>query len=346
MNQAFPDDPIPPPYQGIVPRPPDGDGNEVFPPNPYMGTVADPTSLPVMAEPKAVPALNPPPREVPMLVRASNLLGGFYNQFGWIWLGITGAIAWFFVPNADVAGLYHFTQPLATASGVVTASRETNFSENDVRVYAQTYRFEGPDGREREGQSYATGHRLDTGRKVTVEYVAGKPAISRIQGMRRSPFGIEGWTGLIVFGVLGVFVVVGLAFWVTGVRRGLRANRLLAGGMLALGRMTGRRRTRTRINKRIVYEFTFSFSADDRQTYEAKARTHETERLTDPQGEFLLYDPLDPPSAVLLDNIPGRVRIDDVGALETEKPHRAIASLLLPAVVLAANMVIALFVLG
>jgi len=315
-------------------------------PSPYEGTTADPTPPPVPAAPKPLPSLAPPPREVPVPVRLSNLLGGFYNQFGWIWLGITGAIAWFLVPNTDVAGLYHFTRPLETATGVVTASRETNVSENDTRVYAQTYRFEGPDGQERKGESYATGHRLKKGQEVTVEYVAEDPAISRIQGMRRSPLGVEGWGGLLMVGMLSVFVSVGALMLATGVRRGVRANRLLEAGMLALGRVTGKRATRTRINKRPVWEFTFTFTADDGRTHQAKARTHETERLTDPRGEFLLYDPFQPETAILLDNIPGAVRIGEMGVLRTASTGKAVAALLLPALVLAVHLVIASFVLG
>jgi len=325
------------------------DGSEgAVPPSPYEGKVPGISRPPVEEAPKNVPALADPPRHVPALVRCSNLLGGFYNQFGWLWLGITGFFLWFFLPNVDVTGLYHFhfRGDFGTAPGVVVASRDTNFSENDVDVYAHTYRFTGPDGADREGVSYATGRRLEAGTNVTVEYVSDDPAISRIRQMRREPFSVEGWGGLVSLGVLSVFAVIGVVFIATGVRKGMKANRLLASGRLALGRLRGKRPTNTSINDRPVWEFTFEFQGDDLRPHQVKARTHKVARLSDPRGEFLLYDPVDPARAVLLDNIPGAVRINDLGQLETDRPGKVLASLLLPAGVLSAHAVVAYLVLA
>ncbi len=316
------------------------------PPSPYEGKVPGVSRPPVEAAPKAVPALADPPRTVPPLVRASNLFGGFLNQFGWLWLGLTGLFLWFLLPNADVAGLYYFRGRLAEAPGVVVASEETNFSENDTDVYAHTYRFTGPDGIERDGVSYATGRRLEAGANVSVEYVPDAPAVSRIRGMRREPFGIEGWGGLIVLGVLSVFSVIGVGFLAAGLRKGMKANRLLASGRLALGRLTEKRPTNTQINEQTVWAFTFECQGDDRRTHHVTAKTHKVARLSDPRGEFLLYDPVDPTHAVLLDNIPGAARINDLGQLETDRPHKALATLLLPAGIVSAHAVVAYLVLA
>jgi hypothetical protein len=298
-----------------------------------------------MQAPKEVPALVPPPRDVPALVRASNLLGGFMNQFGWAWLGITGIFVWFFLPNADVSGLYYFRGDLATVPGRVTASEETNFSENEVDVYAHTYRFATEDGVERDGVSYDTGRRLDAGAEVTVEYVPGEPSVARIRGMRRAPFGIEGWGGAFLLGMLGLFTLVGVGFLAAGVRRGVKANRLLGSGRIALARLKEKWATNTRVNKRRVWAFGFEFEGEDRRTHHVTAKTHQVDRLSDPRGEFLLYDPVEPSTAVLLDNIPGAVRINEQGYLETERPAKALASLVLPAIVLSVHGVIACFVL-
>ncbi|MBL7140152.1 MAG: hypothetical protein ISS74_04515 [Planctomycetes bacterium] len=334
MTADWPDDSVPPcPYEGRVPGPPHAQA----PGAPYA---------PAQGPPKPLPAMADPPRDVPVLVRSSNLLGGFYNQFAWLWLGLTGVFLWVFVPNADVAGLWHFGGETATAPGVVTASRETNCMENDVRVYGHTFRFTGPDGVERTGESFATGRRLDPEQEVTVEVAPGAPSVARIRGMRRRPFGVEGWGGLLMVGMLAVFSVVGVVMLTVGVRKGLKANRMLRSGLLTLGRLKARRPTNTCINDRTVYEFTFEFVADDRRTHEAKAKTHDVDRLSDPRGEFLLYDPVDPSYAVLLDDIPGAVRVGEFGQLETERPAKAVRSFLLPALVLGAHSVAAWVVLG
>jgi hypothetical protein len=153
-------------------------------------------------------------------------------------------------------------------------------------VYAHTYRFTGRDGIDREGVSYATGRRLGAGTDMTVEYVPADPAISRIRGMRREPFGVEGWGGVLVFGVLGTFTVIGVAFLAAGVRKGVRANHLLASGRLALGRLKEKRPTNTRINDQTVWEFTFEFQGEDLRPHEAKARTHKVADLADPAASF------------------------------------------------------------
>ena len=297
------------------------------------------------ARAKAVPVLADPPREVPRLVCWANLLGGFYNQFAWLWLGITGAVMWFFVPNADWTGLYHFRGDLATAEGVVLESRETNCSVNDVEVYAQTYRFTASDGAEYRNTSYATGRRLEEGAAVTVEYVPGNPSISRIRGMRRGMFGVEGWEGALIGGIFVVFPAVGIGMLGVGLRKGIKANRMLASGKPALGKLKAKRPTHTRINDRTVWEFTFEFVAEDNRPYEMKARTHKTEDLSDPAGEYLLYDTFNPSYAALLDDMPGGVVIDGLGQLRTKSPAKAVAPFFVPALVISAHAVIAYLVL-
>jgi len=317
----------------------------VVPPCPYEGQVESAGAVPAPKGPKSVPELTDPPRRVPMLVWASNLTGGFANQFAWVWLGVTGVFLWVFMPNCDVAGLFLFRGDLATAAGKVTASEETNFAEDDVDVYAHTYRFAGPDGAERESVSYETGRQLDAGTDVTVEYLPADPVVSRIRGMRRKPFGVEGLGGVMLLGGLGLFVVIGLVFLVIGVRKGLKANRLLANGRFALGRLNEKRATSTRINDQTVWACTFEFQAGDGRTYQATAKTHQVDRLLDPRGEFLLYDPAGPARAVLFDNIPGAVRISERGTLETDPSRKVLGSLVVPAVALSVHAVIAWFVL-
>ncbi len=310
-----------------------------------MGTPGNRTGIGRVTTSSQPKELVRPPRDVPHLVRWANLFGGFHNQFGWLWLGITAALGWFFLPFADFEGLYRFRGPLETAEGTVVASREANLSINDTPVYGQDYRFVGPDGVERKGTSYATGEQLPPGTRVTIEFPAGRPEISRIRGMRRGKFPIEGWVGVLVLGALVVFVGIGLGFLVTGLRRGLRANRLLAAGELALGRLKSREATSTQINNRTVWKFTFEFEDSGGRTHEAMARTHLAENLSDAAGEYLVYDPLDPSCAAMIDHMPGGVVISESGELEAGHAARAIAALLVPGAVVSVHALIAYFVL-
>lgn len=287
-----------------------------------------------------------PPRDVPWLLRLANLCGGFMTQFGWAWTGFTMIFVWVFVPNVDLEGAAAFRGRLDTARGTITASGSTNCSENDTRVYEHDYRFTGPDGEEYEGTSYETGggERAE-GESVTIEFPADRPAISRIKGMRRSTFGIEGLAGLAFGAFIALFMALGLGFLIAGIRGGLKANRLLATGKLALGRLKSKEPTNTRINNQMVWKFTFEFEGDDGQTHEASARTHHTTDLEDGAGEYLVYDAFDPSYAALLDNMPGGVAIDEMGQLHPQNPVRALRSLLLPAAVLTVHGLVAYLML-
>lgn len=118
--------------------------------------------------------------------------------------------------------------------------------------------------------------------------------------------------------VIGGFPLIGLTFMTIGLRKGLRGVRLLRRGMTATGRLVSKQPTNTRINKQTVYELTFEFTAGDGKRYKAKASTHEPKSLEDDAAEPLLYDPADPNVSIMLDDLPGRPRIDDTSVTRTQ----------------------------
>ena len=255
--------------------------------------------------------ISPPPRRVPPAVRTRVLFGGFLNQFGWAFFGFGMIFAWAFLPQADLSlptlpgrGF----QSAEASEGRVSESWRTSASENDTPIFGHRYTFTGPDGKTYQGVSYATGRRVPPGETVPVEYVPGNPAVSRISGMRTTVFG-----RLVLFVLL--FPLVGLAFLAGGLRNGLRAARLLTRGHAALGVLKSKAPTNVTINKMPVYKLTFSFKADDGIEYNAVCKTHQTAAVEDDERERLLYDPVRPSNAVLLDSLPGAPRIDDMGHL-------------------------------
>ncbi len=246
-----------------------------------------------------------PPRHVPAGTKLRLLFGGFLNQFGWIFFGFGLIFVWAFTLGADLTGWLVFRGELVTAPGVITAITETNMSVNDRRVYRYDYRF-SHDGVDYNGSSYQTGGGIKDNRTVTVEFPAGSPENSRIQGMRRGMIGL--------FGLMPViFPAVGLCFIAGGIRKGVKGIRLLTYGEMAGGLLVDKQATNTKINEQTVYKLTYAFTAIDGQTYEAIAQDHETDKLEDEAAEPLLYDPMHPSDAVLLDNLPGCPRVDDMG---------------------------------
>ncbi len=270
-----------------------------------------------------------PPRNVPLSVRLRVLLGGFLNQFGWIFFGFGLVFVWAFTLNADLTGWYLFRGQLDTTEGKTIDCKKTLFSEGGSEhskgtpVYTIRYAFTAADGTEYKGLSYVTGRQFEQGQKVTVEYPQGKPHTSRIKGMRQKPFGHFG-----IFPV--VFPLIGLLFIIRGIRKGIKANRLLTLGEQTTGKLKSKERTNTKVNKKPVYKLTFEFKTPEGMTYETMVKTHETGKLEDEAEEPLLYDPMRPSYAVMLDDLPGNPRINDNGNIQAGSASGTIMLLIIP----------------
>lgn len=268
---------------------------------------------------------------MPLLLHCQVLFGGFLAQFGWLFLGFGGIFFWAFVMNADLASFYRFRGALETAKGVVLETKDTGASEGGSKnrrgtpIYAHWYSFTAADGREYRGVSYALGTHLEEGQEVVVEYPQGNPSISRIPGMRRAVFGP--WAIFVI-----IFPLVGLGFILGSLASRLQAKRLLAEGKLGLGTLKSKVATNVQVNKQTVYKLTFEFVAEDGRTFEAVAKTHQVAALQDEAQERLLYDPASPARAVVLDELPGSLQLDDAGNLQAGNAPFGWLVLFLPAV--------------
>lgn len=276
----------------------------------------------------ALSFLAPPPRPVPAALRLQLLFGGFLNQFGWFFFGFGLIFFWAFAMQSDFTSWLRFKGPLESEQGSVTGCRDTRYSVGGSKghrgtpIYANDYRFSSG-GADYGGTSFATGRCVATGMQVTVEFPAGKPALSRIVGMRRAP--MEGWA---IF--VALFPAVGLIFVATGLRAGQRAARLLASGKLAQGKLVEKSATNTQINHRTVYKMTFEFTTENGMTARTSTKTHRTELLEDDERENLIYDPDNPENAVTLDTLPAAVLTDEAGELRTGNPFPVLLALLVP----------------
>jgi|Deesub1362A_J573_1020465.scaffolds.fasta_scaffold00938_13 hypothetical protein len=266
----------------------------------------------------------PGPRAVPLSLRIRVLFGGFSNQFGWIFIGFGMIFVWVFALKADISSLALFLMPSRETPGQVRSAQDIGASENNAPVYEVHYVYVDHLGRQRSGVSYTAGG-VQPGSQVTVQYLTSAPEISRIKGMRRRPFSF--WA---VFPI--IFPLIGLGFVYSGIRHGLKANRLLARGRIAFGRLVSSVPTGARINERPVIRLTYIFKTPDGEEWEATATSHEVEDLTDEAQEPLLYDPDDPSTAVLLDDLPGTTRFDSAGRLMPASPFAAVRVLLLPTI--------------
>lgn len=249
---------------------------------------------------------------MPFTLTVRILFGGF-GQLGWVLVAFGMVFVWIFDAGAGVAEWIRFSGDVETVQGTTTGWRPTSLSINEVQVYETLYAFELPDGRSFTGSSFETGSWRGDGQAVAVEYLEGEPSVSRIQGMRWSQGGI---------GVAFVFIfpLVGLLMGLAGLRRGLRALRLLRHGEVTHGVLRSKEPTGTKINERPVLRMTFEFDVPAQGTFEVEAKTHRPERLEDEDRELLVYDPRDPDAAVLLDELACEPRVGDRGELLARRP--------------------------
>jgi len=265
-------------------------------------------------------------REVPAPVRWRILLGGRLHQFGWLFFGFGMIFFWGFVCHADLTSWYRFRAPLAIAQGTVTGSKDTGASEGGSKyhrgtpIYRNDFEFM-VDDYEYRNASYAVGTELRKNHLVEVEYVAGKPQFARIRGMRTNVFG-----PVVLLAI--VLPLIGLGLIGLCLAQGFRACDLLARGLSSTARLLSQEPTNTKTYGRTVYKFTFSFQTSAGATQSLIINTERAERFQNPAAEAVLYDPSNPKSAVILDNLPGKPHLDDAGGISLEQP--GISYLVLP----------------
>jgi hypothetical protein len=251
------------------------------------------------------------PRPLPLLLRTQLLFGGFSNQFGWIFLGFGLIFLRVFGGYSDTGVVRFWLGTVKTATGVVSSVELTSASEGGsdsspgTPIYKVSYTFDVA-GRERGGISYGAGYNPAPGTAVVVEYIEGDPETSRIQGCRGAIFPI--WVMFVA-----IFPLVGAVFVFFGFRKGWKANHLLSHGLLAWATRKSSEPTNVRINNRTVMKLTFEFEAADGRTYPAVEKTHLPEKLQDDEREAVLYDPLAPSYAVMLDSLPGSPELTPEG---------------------------------
>lgn len=269
--------------------------------------------------------LAPAPRPISWPIRLQVLLGGFGAQFGLFFVCFGLLFFWIFAADT-LFDMVRFRGQFKTVAGQVESANQTNMRINRVRVIAHQVDYQVA-GQTYGLTAYTSGKSVAPGTAVTVLYRVDKPAIAKVEGMRTDAFG--GGPVLLVL----ILPLIGLGMALAYFLRGLRSLRLLRTGQLAKARLTERHATNTRINNQRVWKLIFAYSVQGR-SYRHSFATHQIAGLLDEQEENLLYDPAHPEHAVLLDGLPGRVRIDgNTGQLTPQQPGTSLMMLIAPVAV-------------
>lgn len=202
---------------------------------------------------------------------------------------------------ADFNSAFSFSDTDLFSKGVIVAKQATNSSENKHKIYKYTYQY-NLDGRAYSGDSFSTSQETNTGDTVKIRYIAKKPELSRIEGMRSAPFDI--W----VIPLAAIFPLIGLIFIILSMRRALKNIHLVQNGILTYGKVIRTEATKSTVNNKRIYKVFFQFKSHDGNLHEAFNKTHQTYNLGDEEKEPLVYDAQNPSKAILLDTLPVKIR--------------------------------------
>lgn len=267
-----------------------------------------------------------PPRHVPLSLRIVSIFNPVV-QFGLLFAGFGSIFFWIFATNADLSFIT-FHGALSRATGYVTSVQKTNAKENRVRVHANHYTYSVA-GRSFSGISYSSGQEVDPGAAVTVEYKADDPSRSRILGMRRNLFG-PAVLLVVLFPLIGLLIAGGaIAF-------GIAQTRRLRTGEIVVGTAISREKTPLRKSRStsVTYEYTPRDGVKRRRTVSVY-----DEQLAAENERLLLYDPAYPEQADVLPATP-RSSVDGPAELGG-RPLAALGALIIPIIVIGANVVAA-----
>ncbi|MEE4376898.1 MAG: DUF3592 domain-containing protein [Candidatus Competibacteraceae bacterium] len=259
---------------------------------------------------------------MPLTTRICILIGGFFNQFGWVFFGFGLIFVWVFALNADVS-FPRFSNNIVTTEGIITNKIRSSASENDRRIFEYHYKFLTPQELEFEGVSYSTRRTTIVGDQVAIEYAEGNPENSKIKGMRKQTFG-----PFVLFVI--IFPLAGLVFIIIGLKKSLKALKLLRYGRISTGKLISKVPTNVRINKRTVYELTFQFKDHLGREHTASEKTHLPHLLEDNGEEQLLYLAENPSYAVMLDSLPSSPKIDRRGDIQATSFIKSLLLLVIP----------------
>jgi hypothetical protein len=239
-------------------------------------------------------------RVVPINTLIHVILGNTYSVIGFIFVAFSWIFCVIFIGSMDTSS-FSFSDDSPITQGIVSNIEETSSSENKRRIYAYTFDYQA-NRRKYSDISYQSNSNVNVGDTVQVEYLADKPEVARIQGMRRSEFGM---TVLFVL----IFPIIGWIFAGLGIQKGLSFVKLLKHGELTTGKLISSEPTSTRINNRTVYKMSFEFTTKEGKKYNAVANTHLTELLEDEEREQILYMPDNPEKSTALDGMTGSPRL-------------------------------------
>lgn len=252
--------------------------------------------------------LAPPPRHVPLGVAVRQLFGRLRYQVSWLFFGLVAVF--FFGLAFDSSSFLLSLGKIETVFGTLVERQETVLTDSVVGsggilhrrggpLYRYVYRY-AAGGVTYQGDSFERKKSLEAGAAVNVEYLAGRPCVSRIQGMS-SELHLGGGVAPLVIVLVIILIVAFSVFSMT--RKRLRSHYLMRTGAVAEATAKSMELLSRTRHGREWYQVSWEFEAEGGR-HTMQERPYYTDRVTVGERRTLLYDRKDPGKALLLDRVP------------------------------------------
>ena len=263
-------------------------------------------------------------RHIPFPLQVKIIFGDVLAFIGWIFLTIGILFSSIFLSMSDFSD-WRFKKDSPKTQAVITQIEYSNASENKRPILEYHYEFTDLQGVKQSGVSYGFEGKYDIGDEATAIFLEKKPSYSRIENLRKEPF------GQFTLFVL-IFPLIGALFLFFSIPKALKKIRVLREGVLGEGNYLRMEPTNTTINGRTLMRLFFELQVGNK-TYETYTQTHldhQIRKLTDGTPKKLLYLPQNPEKAVLLDGVTGNPTFQTDGSIAHYPLFPAVLYLLFP----------------
>lgn len=267
-------------------------------------------------------------RHIPFPLQVKIIFEDVLAFIGWIFLTIGILFSSIFLSMSDFSD-WRFKKGSPKTQATITAIEYSNANENKQPILEYHYEFTDLQGVKQQGVSYGFGGKYKVDDEAIVIFLEKKPNYSRIENLRKEPF------GQFTLFVL-IFPLIGALFLFFSIPKALKKIRVLREGVLGEGNYLRMEPTNTTINGRTLMRLFFELQVGNKtyETYTQAHLDHQIRQLTDGTPKKLLYLPQNPQQAVFLDNVAGNPTFRADGSIAEYPLFPAVLYLLFPAVCL------------
>ena len=238
---------------------------------------------------------------IPVRIRILHLFGRSSFIIGFLFTIIGLSFIGYF--SFQINWRLHFAGKgeLHTTQGIITSFQETNYQENDDKLFSYNYKYLDSLDSTYFGTFLEFEGYYSIGQDVEVQYLINKSSISRFTGKDR-----KNLDRIMFLGGVGA-VLVGFLFMVPSSRRTRKERKIIMAGIPTDGKLLQAVPTNLRVNDQTVYNLTFEFLADNNSTEKCLVHSHMIQNFTNEHKEKLIYDPRKPSNVVIIDTLPTSV---------------------------------------